>query len=88
MKTKGDVTMSFKITKASYFTNEWSFSERFKEENKPCKNAFLKVYENGNKEWVVEINTLEELIALRKEVNEELVIGLNDTITIYDDFIE
>lgn len=80
--------MVFKITKASYFTNEWAFSERFKEENKPCKNAFIKVYENNTKEWVVELNTLEELIALRDEVNEELVIGLNNTITVYNDFIE
>ena len=80
--------MLFKITKASYFTNEWSFSERFKEENKPCKDVVLKTYNNGEKEWTVEINTLEDLLAIRKEVNEELVIGLNDTITIYNDFIE
>lgn len=80
--------MLFKITKASYFTNEWSFSERFKEENKPCKDAVLKTYNNSEKEWTVEINTLEDLLAIRKEVNEELVIGLNDTITIYNDFIE
>ena len=80
--------MVFKITKASYFTNEWSFSERFKEENKPCKDAVLKTYNNSEKEWTVEINTLEDLLAIRKEVNEELVIGLNDTITIYNDFIE
>lgn len=81
--------MLFKITKASYFTNEWAFDERFKEENKPCKNAFIKVYSNKNeREWVVEINTLEELLALRNEVNEELIFGLNDRITIYNDFIE
>ena len=80
--------MLFKITKASYFTNEWSFSERFKEENKPCKDAVLNTYNNGEKEWTVEINTLEDLLAIRKEVNEELVIGLNDTITVYNGFIE
>lgn len=80
--------MLFKIVKASYFINEWSFNERFKEENKPCKNAFIKVYPNGVKEWVVKIDTLEELMALRKEVNEEIIFGLNDRITIYNDFIE
>ena len=80
--------MLFKITKASYFTNEWAFEERLKEENKPCKNAFLKAYGNGVEDWVMEINTLEDLLSLRKEVNEELIIGLNDTITIYNDFIE
>lgn len=80
--------MLFKIVKASYFTNEWAFAERFKEENKPCKNAVLDAYGNGVKGWTVEINTLKDLLDLRKEINEELVIGLNDTITIYDDFIE
>lgn len=87
MKTnkKGEITMLFKITKASYFTNEWSFNERFKEENKPCNKA---VFDAKTKEWVVEINTLEDLLDIRNEVNEELVIGLNDRITVYDDFIE
>ena len=28
-----------------------------------------------NKCWVVEINTIEDLVALSKEVNEELIIG-------------
>lgn len=77
--------MLFKITKASYYTNEWSFNERFKEENKPSDKA---VFDAETKEWVVEINTLEDLLSLRNEVNEELVIGLNDRITVYDDFIE
>lgn len=76
--------MLFKITKASYYTNEWSFNERLKDENKPCTNAVL----NDAKEWVVEIDTLEDLLAIRNEVSEELVIGLNDTITVYDDFME
>lgn len=84
MNTKGEITMLFKITKASYYTNEWSFNERLKDANKPCKNAVL----NDAKEWVVEINTLEDLLAIRNEVSEELVIGLNDTITVYDDFME
>lgn len=78
----------FTITKASYYTNQWAFSERFEEKNKPCKNAFIEKYANGSKEWVVEFNDIEDLLALRDEVNEELVIGLNDQITIYDDFIE
>lgn len=80
--------MKFRIVKASCFTNEWSFDERFNEENKPCKNAVLEVHKSGDKNWTVRINSLEDLLALRKEVHEELVIGLNDTITIYDDFIE
>lgn len=77
--------MLFKITKTSYYTNEWSFNERFKEENKPCDKA---IFDAMAKEWVVEIKTLEDLLSIRKEVNEELIIGLNNRITIYDDFIE
>ena len=80
--------MLFKIIKASYFTNEWAFEERFKDENKPCKNAFRKVYENNRQEWVVEITSLEALLAIRNEVTKELVIGLSDTTTVYADFIE
>ena len=37
---------------------------------------------------LLDFNTLEDLLALRDEVHEELVIGQNDWITIYDDFIE
>lgn len=76
--------MLFKIAKASRLD--------FNEDRKPCKNAFVHTYDNApfgiKKVWMVEINTLEDLIALRDEVGEELVIGQNDWITIYDDFIE
>lgn len=80
--------MKFRIIKASSFATEWSWKERFEEKNKPCKNAVLEVGESGDKNWTVEIGTLGDLLAIQKEVNEELVIGLNDMITIYDDFIE
>lgn len=80
--------MKFKIEKASYYTTEWNFNERFNEESKPCKNAVLEKDEAGVKAWVVEIDTMEDLLALRKEVNEELIIGLNGVITIYNDLIE
>ena len=76
--------MLFKMIKAS--------KPDFHEDNKPCEKAFIHTYDNGafgiSKVWMVEINTLEDLLALRDEVHEELVIGQNDWITIYDDFIE
>lgn len=72
--------MLFKITKAS--------KPGFNENAKPCKKAVILAYENGEKEWVVEINNLGELISLQEEVGEELILGFNDRITIYDDFIE
>lgn len=72
--------MLFKITKAS--------KPGFNENAKPCKKAVILAYETGEKEWVVEINNLGELISLQEEVGEELILGFNDRITIYDDFIE
>lgn len=72
--------MLFKITKAS--------KPGFREDAKPCKKAAIIAYETGEKEWVVEINNLGELISLQEEVGEELILGFNDRITIYDDFIE
>lgn len=72
--------MLFKITKAS--------KPGFHEDIKPCKSAFIHTYETGEKVWMVELNTLADLMALRDEISEELVIGLNDWITVYDDFIE
>ena len=73
--------MKFRIAKASEYCV-------FKEDSKPCEKAFIHEYPTGEKVWMVEINTLEELMALRQEVNEELIIGLNNWITVYDDFVE
>lgn len=53
----------------------------------------IKEYENfyGDKQvhdiWYVEINTLEELMALQEEVGCELVVG-DDEIVIYDGYLE
>ena len=80
--------MKFRIEKASYYTTEWEFNKRFNKESKPCRNTVLEKDDYGIKSWTVEIDSLEDLMALRKEVNEELIIGLNGVITIYDDFIE
>lgn len=80
--------MKFRIEKASYYTTEWDFNKRFNKESKPCRNAVLEKDDYGIKSWTVEIDSLEDLMILRKEVNEELIIGLNGAITIYDDFIE
>ena len=53
----------------------------------------IREYENfyGDKQgydiWYVEINTLEELMALQEEVGCELVVG-DDEIVIYDGYLE
>lgn len=72
--------MLFKITKAS--------KPGFHEGDKPCKKASVLLHDTGEKEWIVEINTLTDLLDLQKELSEELILGFNDRITIYDDFIE
>lgn len=68
--------MEFWITKASSSDNK----------TKPCKNAHMKKNEYGAKLWYVNINTLDELAELIKEVG-PLIIYL-DEITIYDAFVE
>ena len=40
------------------------------------------------KTWVVDINTLEELLAFRDEVGEEIIIGETDAFRHTDGFIE
>lgn len=81
--------MIFRINRTSDYLH--------KEPPKPCKNA-VKVTE-GIRPWrfsnelqevvhyEIEINTLEELINLYKEVGEELIIT-DETIEIYDGYRE
>lgn len=57
--------MIFRIYKTS---NHW-----FPTANKPCKKAYIKSLGNGEFEWNVEINTLEDLIELQKEVKQEII---------------
>jgi hypothetical protein len=39
------------------------------------------------RKWFIEIDTLEDLMALRERVGDDLVLG-GDSITIYDDYME
>lgn len=56
-------------------------------ENKPCEKAELKsLDEFGCSEYIIEINTLEDLQELIKEVG-DIIIG-ESTIEIYDDYRE
>ena len=88
--------MTFKVSR----TSEWGF----KKNNPPCKNAVPAVeeyydYWNATTRkrdiWTIEINTLEELMERKKEVNEDdQQVGLiifDDkipSIEIYDDYRE
>ena len=54
----------------------------FLDNPQPCPTA----YKEGEN-WYIKIDTLEELLDFRREIDEELVFNLN-TIEIYDDYRE
>ena len=65
-------------------------------DNKPCSKA-IKIGKNkyDNNVWEVELNTLDDILALMNECDKDLVIGesyYDDEhkyeITIYDDYME
>lgn len=67
--------------------------------NKPCENAILikEVEKDYDREYKIEINTLEELLALEKSVKKPLIVsrrmpeyneGLTHEIEIYDGYRE
>lgn len=58
---------------------------------KPCEKAYFKELGNGDFEWNIEINTLEDLKELNKEVEEPLILfnmrneySIQPSIEIYD----
>lgn len=76
--------MIFRIRKTSSYSHI--------DQPKPCKNAkkiveIDPVWHCETVRWDVEINTLEELLDLQKEVGEELIIS-DGHIEIYDDYRE
>lgn len=61
----------------------------YRKKNKPCDNAYVA----GKDKWdrpiyKIKIDTLEDLIALLKEVNENLILKEDLSIEIYDDWRE
>jgi hypothetical protein len=70
--------MRFKICRTSLKTDE-----------APCKRTTFEYAKLNPKFriWFIEINTLEELMNLQKEVNSNLIIN-DGTIEIYDDYRE
>jgi hypothetical protein len=66
-----------------YRTSDWGRTE------KPCDSAYLAGKDQCNNDiYKVKIESLEDLIALRDEVNEYIIIRLDDSIEIYDDYRE
>lgn len=58
--------MKFRIKR----TSDW-----FSEES-PCAGAeLISEDDDGQKLWAIEINTLEELMALRDKIGEDLILG-------------
>ena len=77
-----------------YRTSNIIFSE-----NKPPHNkAFIKEFEGHGKDWFIELNTLEDLLNLKEEVGEPIIInddfwkdnniGVKHSIEIYDTYKE
>ena len=85
-----------------YRTSNVIFSENkppCDSENKPpCDKAFIKEFEGQGKDWFIELNTLEDLLNLKEEVDEPVIIndfwknnnidGVKYSIEIYDDYRE
>lgn len=67
--------MKFIVTR----TSQW-------DDEKPCENAKLNNEVNlwDDKQWYIEINTIEELMAFKREVGVPIIIRDN-SIEIYDD---
>ena len=80
--------MKFLIERAS----DWIIKR-----TKPCNNAKLIKKDGNHNYWEVEVDNLKELISLIKEVDNDIIIGINSDkdfpnheclIKIYDDYIE
>lgn len=52
-------------------------------EVRECLNG----YQQEINTWFVDINTLEDLMALKEEVDHDLIVGIKE-IVIYDDYVE
>lgn len=69
--------MQFRISRAS--------DREYWPDEGPCKTAFQK---KGSEDWWVEIQTLEELLALQDSVDEDLILEKDRNIIVYDTYIE
>lgn len=72
--------MRFRISRADYGKS-----------GQPTAGAFdvVETWPDGYPErrWFIEINTIEELMALIEREERDLIVG-RDSITIYDDYVE
>ena len=62
-------------------------ASEWEQKNSPCDGAVLVKENESWNEWEIEINSLDELLALMDRVGDNLIIGRNN-ITIYDDYVE
>jgi regulation of enolase protein 1 (concanavalin A-like superfamily) len=70
--------MNFKIKRASYYGY-------YKEEPQPIPQA---VKSEDGVTWEVEIGTVEELMAMIDQCGIQFIIGKENSIIIYDDYME
>ena len=71
--------MKFEIWRASNWQNE---------SESPCNKAYVDIEYNGsNEKYLIDINTLEELMELIEEIDEDVIVN-KDRILIYDSWLE
>lgn len=69
--------MQFKIKRTSGYRHDGKA---------PCVQA-VQIYKDGS-EWEVTIDTLEQLLALVKSVDDDIILKKDGTLEIYDDYRE
>ena len=82
------------IEKASWSNDNHTWDGKYSDDNvAPCKEA----YEGDDCLWHVDIDSMDQLKDLIKEINEEIIISINEPeiddndylrITIYDSYVE
>jgi hypothetical protein len=50
----------------------------------PCKSAV----QDGDGKWWIEVETVQDLFDLAKEVGEDIIVNQCDTLSVYDTYIE
>lgn len=55
--------MKFIVTRTSYYEGE---------KTAPCENA---VFDNQEKAWIIEINSIDELLSVLKKCNHDIIIS-------------
>ena len=73
----GGIAMTFTITRTSYFWDNIN--------DRPCDKAY---WSEANECWKIDINSIEELMDLIRDVESDIVVKDDPEIEIYDEYRE